>query len=82
MTIDVQTLRTFFMWYTILSGAIYTYTAIMCICARGFIYGMQSKLFPMSEETHRLCLYGYLGVFKIVFIVFSLVPFLALVIMT
>ena len=39
---------------------------------------MQSRWFPISREAYDVAIYAFLGVFKIVFIVFNLVPYLAL----
>jgi hypothetical protein len=77
---DIATLRAVFMWCTILTGAIYILTAIMCAFAGGWIYRIQSKWFPLPRETFNVVIYSYLGVFKIVFLVFVLIPYVALLI--
>ncbi len=48
--------------------------------APDLLYRMQSKWFPISRETFNVVIYSFLGLFKIVFLVFSLVPYLALLI--
>lgn len=80
MTIEL--LRSFFGWMTLINLGLFTWTAVMCITARGLIQRMHGKMFGLSEEAINAFLYGYLGFYKIVFIAFNLVPWLALVIMT
>jgi hypothetical protein len=44
------------------------------------VYRMQSKWFPISRETFNVVIYSFLGLFKIVFLVFNLVPYVVLLI--
>jgi len=59
---------------------IYALTAIMSIFARDFMYGLHKKWFEMSRETFNIVIYSYLGLFKILLILFLLVPYLALLV--
>ena len=68
---DVQTLQQFFMWCTVINGALYFVTAVMCAFAGDWIYAVQSRWFPMSKQTFTIALYGYLGAYKILFILFN-----------
>jgi hypothetical protein len=77
---DIQALTTFFMWCTIINGAILVWTSMWSIIAPDFMYRMQSKLFPIPRETFNVIIYSFLGVFKIAFLVFNLVPYVALLI--
>lgn len=77
---DLQTLRQFFMWCTILTGGLYVATAIVCVFATGWIYRIQSRWFPMPRETFTVVLYAFVGFFKILFLVFVFVPWIALLI--
>jgi hypothetical protein len=78
--LNIQTLTELFMWCTIINGALLVYWSVMCILAPDLIYRMQNKWFPISRETFNVVIYSFLGLFKVVFIVFSLVPYLALLI--
>ena len=77
---DVQTLTRFFMWCTIINGGLYLFWAIMWILAPGLVYRTQSRWFPISRETFNLVYYAFLGLFKIVFLVFNVVPYAALLV--
>ncbi len=76
----LQTLREFFMWCTILTGGIYALSAVICIFAVDWIHRAQSRWLSIPRETLAVVLYAFLGFFKVVFIVFVLVPWLALLI--
>jgi hypothetical protein len=78
--VDIQTLTSFFMWCTILNAGLLSLLAIFFLSAPNFVYRTQSKWFSISRENFDLVFYSFLGVFKIFFIVFNLVPWLALLI--
>ena len=77
----IETLTTFFMWCTIINAAILIYSSLFLWLAPDFIYRIQSKWFCISRETFNIVVYSYLGLFKLLFFVFSLVPYLALLIL-
>ena len=77
---EIQTLTSFFMWCTIINAGIYIYSAAVCVLAPDFVYRMQARWFPISRETWNVSLFAFLGLYKVVFIVFCLVPWLALLI--
>ena len=77
---DIETLTTFFMWCTIINGALLVLWIVMCIVAPDVVYRTQSKWFPLPRETFNVVMYSFLGVFKIVFLVFNVVPYGALLI--
>jgi len=78
---DMELLKTFFMWMTVINFGLFMWITIMCMLCKGFIQRVHGKLFGLSEETISACLYGFLGGYKIVFTVFVLVPWIALTIM-
>ncbi len=77
---DIETLTAFFMWCTIINGAMFVVSAAVCILARDFVYRVHSKWFSMPRETINVAIYSFIGLFKIVFIVFNVVPYVALLI--
>jgi hypothetical protein len=77
---DIQTLTRFFMWCTIINGGMLILSSLFCLCAQGWVYRVHSSLFAMSRETFNVAMYGFLGFFKIVVIVFNVVPYIALLI--
>ena len=77
---DVQQLTTFFMWCTIINGALFVYWAAMCIFAKDLVYRSQSRWFPIRRDTFDVAIYAFLGLFKIFFLMFNVVPYVALLI--
>ena len=77
---NIQTLTTFFMWCTIINGGIFILWTVCFVFAPDFVYRIQSKWFPIPRETFNVVIYSFLGLFKIVFLVFNVVPFVALLI--
>lgn len=76
----IQTLTDFFMWCTVINGAVLVFWTVMCMWAPNFVYRIQSHWFPIPRETFNVVIYSFIGVFKIVFIAFNLVPYVALLI--
>ena len=77
---DIQTLKTFFMWCTIIDGALLVLWSTICMLAPDLVYRTQTKFFPLPRETFDVLIYSFLGLFKIVFLVFNVVPYVALLI--
>ncbi len=77
---DTMTLRAVFLWCTIIDGTLLILSFLICACAGGWIHQVHSKWFPISRETFNVAIYCFIGLFKILFLVFNLVPYIALVI--
>lgn len=78
----LETLTQFFQWSTIIGMALYIWTAVMSIFAKDFMFKFHSKWFQMPRETFNIAIYTYLGIFKIMLILFVLVPYLALLVIS
>jgi hypothetical protein len=75
---DIKALTVFFKWSTIINVGLFFLSAIMILTAADFIYGVHGELFNIPREAFDIILYGFLGLYKIFILVFSLVPFIAL----
>jgi len=80
MNIDI--IREFFGWMTLINLVLFTFTTIMSAFCRGFIFKVHGTMFGLSEETTNKALYYFLAFYKIVFITFNLIPWIALTIMS
>ena len=76
----LETLKELFMWMTLIHFGLFIWITVMCIVAKGFIQRVHGKLFGLAPETIKAFLYGYLGAYKIAFIFFALIPWIALTI--
>jgi len=77
---DIETLRAFFMWCTIINAAMLAVAFVMCTLAGGFVYRIHSRMFPMSRETFNVVIYSLLGVYKTFIVLFNFTPYLVLLI--
>jgi len=75
---DIQTLQAFFMWCTILNIAILIIVFIFFAIADGFAYWITSKFFPISRETFNTVVFCWIALYRLVLIVFCIVPWIAL----
>ena len=78
---DIDSIRAFFMWCTILNLGLLCVSSLICICCKDWAYKMHSKWFPISRNAFNVAMYGFLGFFKILVLIFNLVPYLALLIL-
>ena len=78
---DIPTLTKFFMWCSLINAGILTLWTIVFLSSPDFVYKMQSRMFQLTREQFNGYVYQLIGFYKIVFIVFNLVPFLALKLM-
>ncbi len=77
---DIRKLTDFFKWCTIINVALFALSVILIIAAPDFIYSTHGQLFHLPREAFDVVLYSFLGLYKIVILVFNLVPYLALLI--
>ena len=75
---DLQMLTRFFMGCTIMNGALMIFWAAMFLLAPDLVYRTQRIWFPIPRETFNVVIYSFLGLFKILFLVFNVVPLVAL----
>jgi len=48
--------------------------------APDLVYKTQKTFFPIPKETFTIVFYSFLGMFKIIFLVFNVVPYIALLV--
>lgn len=78
---DLQTIQTFFMWCTVLNGILLVLTGIILLFAGNAVYRIQSRWYPISRDAFNVVIYSFMGLFKLFFTVFNLVPYVVLLIM-
>lgn len=75
---NIEDLKEFLMWCSIINVSLLIFSAIFCISLSDWAYAMHSKMFKISREAFNTSIYAFLGIFKIIVIVFNIVPWLAL----
>ena len=77
---DIDSIRAFFMWCTILNVALLLFSSLACIFFGDFSYRMNHKFFSISRQEFNIMLVSFIGLYKLLVLVFSLIPYIALVI--
>lgn len=76
MTVEV--VRGFFAWCTLINMGLLVWWFLWFFLAHDWIYGLHGRWFKLSEERFDAIHYAAMAFFKISLIVFNLVPYLAL----
>ena len=79
---NIQKLKEFFLWCTIINGGLVVLTYIIGVTGLDSIYEMQGRLFQISRESFNSAWYFFLGLYKIVWLVFNAVPYISLLIIS
>ena len=77
---NVETLTEFFMWCTIISGGVYLVWVVTYLLMPHFVYRLQTRWIPVPRETYNIIMYSLIGAFKIILIVFVVIPYVSLLI--
>ncbi len=77
---ELADLRTFFMWCTIMNGGLLLFWTLILLAAPGLVYRTQKPWVSISQERFTVVMYCFLGLFKLLVLVFNVVPFVALAI--
>lgn len=78
---DISTVRTFFMWCTILNVSLLFVSSAILAFARDWVYRQHTRWFPIPRGAFDVAIYSFLGLFKILILVLNAVPYAALSIM-
>lgn len=80
---DTVWLTTFLGWCTALNLGLLVLWAGAWMLAPELVYRTQTKFFPRLErKAFETLFYGFLGAYKLAFLFFNLLPYLALLLMT
>ncbi len=77
---DVGTLRWFFFWCAIFNFFILGGFFLGFIFSGDMIYSFHRKWFTLDRDAFNTVMYFFLGIYKILILVFNFVPWLALLI--
>lgn len=75
---NTETLSNFLLWCAVINYALLITWFLAFLLARDLIYKMHSKFFRISEEQFNAIIYAAIAFYKILIIVFSLIPYIAL----
>lgn len=79
---NLEQLKDFFFWCMILNFGLYLLTVVSLLTFKGTVLKINKKLFEMDEAELNASFHRYVANFKLLTMVFTFVPWLALVIIT
>jgi uncharacterized protein DUF6868 len=78
----IETIREFIGWCTVINIGLMIFSAIIVIAFRGPILRIHAKMFNLDEKYLSRAYFQYLAQYKIAVIVFNIIPYFALKIMS
>ncbi len=75
---DIEVVRRFLAWCTVLNWIVLLVWWAMLAFSSDWVYGLHSKWFKISRGTFDALHYGGMGLFKILILLFNLIPYLVL----
>ena len=75
---NIQKLKAFFLWCTIINGCLMVFGFIISIICLDLVTSIHGNLFQIPREVINVAYYSFLGLYKIVWLVFNVVPYVAL----
>ncbi len=75
---DIATITEFFKWCTIINGGILLLITLLLRFTQDLAYKVHNRWFGITRKHYTKETYHFLGVFKLIFILFNLTPYLAL----
>ena len=78
---NIDQLTEFFKWMTIVSISLLLFSTLAIIFIRDFYSQMHNKLFGVSKENIDIIAYSYLGILKVLILIFIVTPYIALLLM-
>ena len=74
----LEQLTTLFEWMMIINIGVLVLSSVLIMVLKNVVCRMHGKLFGLKEDQVAMVAYGYLGLFKVLVIVFNIVPYIAL----
>jgi len=71
-------LQSFLGWCSILNIGLLMFWIVILAIAPDLVFRTQRRWFPMSREVHGVVMYGMLGLFKLLVLVFNVIPYIAI----
>ena len=75
---DTEKLTAFFKWCSIINGVLLVLAILGIVLGPEFGHTLQSRMFQVAPGNLSVALYMFLGMFKIFWLVFNVVPYVAL----
>ena len=80
--ISIEVLTVFFGWCAVINIGVLVFTTIVLIFTKDALANIHARLFGINQEDLPLIYFEYLGHYKVALLVFNLVPYLTLKLMS
>ena len=80
--ITIEAMTEFFGWCSVINIGLLMLSSVFIVGIRGFVLRIHGKMFGLDEQTLSEAYFQYLAHYKIAVIVFSIVPYFALKLMS
>ena len=75
---NLEQLTELLKWMTIINIGLLVFSVLLIMLLKNFVAKMHSKLFGIKQDQVAIVAYSYLGIFKVLIIVFNIVPYISL----
>lgn len=75
---DAEKLKKILLWCIVINGSIFLFWSFFLLFTPDLVYRIQYQFFPITREAYNIVIYGFLGLFKILFLIFNVVPYISL----
>jgi len=78
---NIDQLTDLFKWMSIINIVLLCLSTLIVIALKSWMINLHSKLFGVTESQISISAYAYLGAFKVLVLVFNIVPYFALLLL-
>lgn len=75
---NLEQLTEFFRWMTVINVSLLLLSTGLVILLKGIMCRFHGQLFGVKEESVAVTVYGYLGLYKVLVILFCIAPYISL----
>ena len=77
----IEQITDLFKWMTLINIGLLILSSVLIMILKNTIFKMHGKLFEIEKDKLAVVIYSYLGMFKLLIIVFNIVPYISLLLM-
>ena len=75
---NVELLTSFLKWCSLINGVVLVLWSSIFMFMPDTVYRLHSRWFSITKDNYDLMMYAFLGLYKILFLIFNLVPYVSL----
>ena len=78
---EPKQLTSFFGWCSLINGTILILMTLVYMAAPDLVFRTQTSFFPITQEAFTIVFYCFLALFKALWLIFNVIPWVALIVM-